>query len=167
MTTREIKLEDLPKVPPQQLSALIQQFEGEIKFFQQSLTELKSVISTFKKSQDALNSMVEMGENKECIVPLTDTIYVGGRTGTCEKFLIDIGTGYYAEMTPDEANKMFQRKREFVENQVKQIEGNLLPNKKVALELTSQALQKKMDEAKAAAGAASGGNQAAVTAGSK
>jgi prefoldin alpha subunit len=150
MTSREIKLEDLPKLPSQQLSAMVRQFEGEIKFFEQSLAELKTVVGTFKRSQEALNGMVEMGDDKQCLVPLTDTIYVKGKTTSSQKFLIDIGTGYYAEMTPIEANNMFNRKREFVEKQIKQIEGNLLPHKKLNLEFTYQALKKKSDEVKAA-----------------
>jgi|UniRef100_A0AC35GLL3 prefoldin alpha subunit len=157
--SREIKLEDLPKLPPQQLAAMVRQFEGEIKFFEGSLSELKTVVASFKRSQDALNGMVEMGEDRQCLVPLTDTIYVKGKTSSCEKFLIDIGTGYYAEMTPIEANNMFNRKREFVEKQIKQIEGSLLPSKKLNLEFTYSALKKITDEVKGVTSPASGGPQ--------
>uniref|UniRef100_A0AC34GLT6 Prefoldin subunit 5 n=1 Tax=Panagrolaimus sp. ES5 TaxID=591445 RepID=A0AC34GLT6_9BILA len=108
------------------------------------------IVGTFKRSQNALNGMVEMGADKPCLVPLTDTIYVKGKTASCQKYLVDIGTGYYAEMTPAEANNMFYRKREFVEKQIKEIEGSILPSKKLYLEFTYDALKKITAEAQAA-----------------
>uniref|UniRef100_A0A7E4UT49 Prefoldin subunit 5 n=1 Tax=Panagrellus redivivus TaxID=6233 RepID=A0A7E4UT49_PANRE len=152
MTT--IKADELHLLPPQQLAQLIKQTESEVKFFSNSLNELKTVVESFKRSEDAVLQLVETGEGKECLIPLTDTIHIKGKTGPTQKFLIDVGTGYFAEMTAEEATSMFTRKRSFVTNQIDKIEGEVIPQKRLLLELANAIIEEKVRQSRAAAGQA-------------
>lgn len=36
-------------------------------------------------------------EGKDMLVPLTSSLYVPGKVVDCDKFMVDVGTGYYVE----------------------------------------------------------------------
>lgn len=59
---------------------------------------------------------------------------------------MDIGTGYYAEMTRDEAKSYFRRKYTYVEQQVETIQHKLLPEKQKVRQAIVEALQKKIQD---------------------
>lgn len=65
--------------------------------FQDSLQTLKIAKSKFAGSKDALEQINEDWKDKEILVPLTGSMYVPGVVKSVDKFIIDIGTGYYVE----------------------------------------------------------------------
>uniref|UniRef100_A0AC34R1U2 Prefoldin subunit 5 n=1 Tax=Panagrolaimus sp. JU765 TaxID=591449 RepID=A0AC34R1U2_9BILA len=146
MTT--MTLEDLGKLPPQQLLTLTRQVEAEIQFFVSSLKDLKTAVASFQRSEDAVRETAKCGDDKPGLVPLTDTIFARAKLAKAEKFLIDIGTNYYVEMTAEEAQNMFARKRSFVEKQIKTIE-DLLKDKQIILAVAKDALKTKAIQASA------------------
>lgn len=142
----KISLEDLANLPPQQLSTITRQVETEIQFFSSSLKDLKTAVASFQRSEDAIKGAVEAGGGRKGFIPLTDTIFAKADFPEPEKFLIDIGTNYYAEMTSEEANSMFKRKREFVDKQIKTIES-LLKDKQIVLAVAKESLKSKVNAA--------------------
>lgn len=52
------------------------------------------------------------------MVPLTSSMYINGTIASNDKFLIDIGTGYYVEKNRDAAANYFKRKVAFVSQEV-------------------------------------------------
>ena len=44
------------------------------------------------------------------LLPLTSAVYVTGQLASHESILLDIGTGYYAEVTPDQGIDYCKRK---------------------------------------------------------
>lgn len=65
--------------------------------FQDSLQTLKIAKSKFAGSKDALEQITEDWQDKQILVPLTGSMYVPGVVKSVDKFIIDIGTGYYVE----------------------------------------------------------------------
>lgn len=65
--------------------------------FQDSLQTLKIAKSKFAGSKDALEQITEDWQDKQILVPLTGSMYVPGVVKCVDKFIIDIGTGYYVE----------------------------------------------------------------------
>lgn len=69
----------------------------ELNVFQESLQTLKIAKTKFDGSKDALEQISDDWNNKEILVPLTGSMYVKGVINKIDKFIIDIGTGYYVE----------------------------------------------------------------------
>lgn len=65
--------------------------------FQESLQTLKIAKTKFEGSKDALEQVGDDWKEKEILVPLTGSMYVKGVVNNIDKFVIDVGTGYYAE----------------------------------------------------------------------
>ena len=138
----KISLEDLGNLPPQQLATIARQVETEVQFFTSSLKDLRGAVLSFQRSEDTVKETTEAGGDRQGLIPLTDTIFAKAKLAKPEKFLIDIGTNYYVEMTPEEAQNMFARKRAFVEKQIKTIE-DLLKDKQLILSVAKEALKAK------------------------
>lgn len=56
------------------------------------------------------------------MVPLTGSMYVPGKLADTEKVLIDIGTGYFAEVTIPHAKEYFKRRIAYVTEQMEKIQ---------------------------------------------
>lgn len=65
--------------------------------FQESLQTLKMARSKFAGSKEALEQINPSWKDKEILVPLTGSMYVPGIVKQVDSFIIDVGTGYYAE----------------------------------------------------------------------
>lgn len=52
----------------------------------------------FAGSKEALEQVNEDWKEKEILVPLTGSMYVPGVVKQVDNLIIDVGTGYYAEM---------------------------------------------------------------------
>lgn len=52
----------------------------------------------FGGSKDALEQINTTWKDKEILVPLTGSMYVPGVVKEIDSLIIDVGTGYYAEM---------------------------------------------------------------------
>lgn len=55
-------------------------------------------------------------ENKDILVSLSPSLYVPGKIKNNDKFLVDVGTGYYIEKSAEDASTFYQNKI----NQLKQ-----------------------------------------------
>ena len=113
---------NLAKLSLQQLDQLKQQFSDEINLLQESLARLKMVQSSFVSSDQSLDQLKPVEENKEMLVPLTSSLYVSGKLVSNSKVLVDIGTGYYVNKSVDEAKKYFEKKIQFIGKQIEQLQ---------------------------------------------
>ncbi|XP_067686836.1 prefoldin subunit 5-like [Haliotis asinina] len=113
---------DLTTLPIQQLNQLSQQLDQEVEFFTNSMNQLKLAQGKFVESQECLNKATPDNLNKDILVPLTSSMYVPGELSDVENVLVDIGTGYYVEMTIDQGKDYFKRKVEFLTKQIEKIQ---------------------------------------------
>ena len=133
---------NLAKLSLQQLDQLKQQFSDEINLLQESLARLKMVQSSFVSSDQSLDQLKPVEENKEMLVPLTSSLYVSGKLVSNSKVLVDIGTGYYVNKSVDEAKKYFEKKIQFIGKQIEQLQP-LLQQKVMMREDVMEVFQQK------------------------
>lgn len=58
----------------------------------------------------------EENKNAEMLMQVTNFLYIPGKIENNKKFLIEIGTGYYAEYEGDKAVAYYERKIEFTKS---------------------------------------------------
>eukprot|EP00483_Globobulimina_turgida_P002792 UN02797 len=110
----------ITELPIQSLRQLQQQVTDQYEYISRNLATLKMARNRFNGSKVILDSYTESNNNKETLIPLTDSLYVPGYLHT-NKVLIDLGVGYFAERTPKQAQKYFDRKVKFVQNKIDQL----------------------------------------------
>lgn len=66
------------------------------------------------KYRECMNNIqqvsIEGNEGKELLVPLSGSLYVPGKVKDNNKFLVDVGTGYYVEKNAEDATKFYEAK---------------------------------------------------------
>ncbi|XP_055322743.1 probable prefoldin subunit 5 [Sitodiplosis mosellana] len=120
--TQEVQQIDLTKLNLQQLQQLKNEFESELNVFQDSLQTLKIAKTKFDGSKEALEQINDTWSDKEILVPLTGSMYVKGVVNNIDKFIIDIGTGYYVEKDITTSKDYFKRKVDYVQEQMDKID---------------------------------------------
>lgn len=100
---------DLSQLQPQQLVEVRKVTEDEINHFTQSLQALQTAQSKLK---DCINSIDSIGRSKSdnLLIPMTSSLYLPGQIKNKSEFLVDIGTGYFAEKLSEEAKVSFEKK---------------------------------------------------------
>nr|CAG4647613.1 EOG090X0NBB [Megafenestra aurita]SVE92818.1 EOG090X0NBB [Megafenestra aurita] len=113
---------DLTTLTLQQLAQLKQQLEQDLSLYQDSLQTLKIAQTKFQESADSAEKLETTQDGAPILVPLTGSMYVPGKISKPELPLIDIGTGYYAENTIEQAKSYFKRKVKFVTEQMEKVQ---------------------------------------------
>lgn len=142
----------LGNLPPKQLERIQTDLQREIEVISASLTQLSNAVQRLTASKENAMQVGSMQLGKEIMVPLTNAIYVPGHISSVSKLLIDIGTGYYVEKTPTEAEEYFARRAVLLKEEHDKA-TQVHTQKRQQLEAVSAVLQRKTMEA-ASAGAA-------------
>lgn len=87
--------------------------------------------SKFAGSKDAVEAIDSTWKDKEILVPLTGSMYVPGIVKEIDNLIVDVGTGYYAEMDVEKSKDYFKRKVEYVQEQMDKIDTSGLQKSKV------------------------------------
>merc|ERR1712142_154651 len=112
---------DISKLNLEQLTQLKNQLDQELQFFNESLQQLKIAQLKFNESGECVGKVTPEVKGKEILVPLTSCMYVPGVITDTEKFLIDVGTGYYVERNGEGTKDYFSRKVKFVTEKMQKI----------------------------------------------
>jgi prefoldin alpha subunit len=81
-----------------QLADVKQQLEQEVEHLTDSFQKLRQAQLKFKECSTTVDEVSsEKNLNKPLLVPLTSSLYVPGKISDIEKFMVDVGTGYYVE----------------------------------------------------------------------
>nr|CAG4649047.1 EOG090X0NBB [Polyphemus pediculus] len=113
---------DLTTLTLPQLAQLKQQLEQDLNLYQESLQTLKIAQTKFQESAESAEKLETTPEGAKILVPLTGSMYVPGIISKPSAPLVDIGTGYYAENTVDQAKSYFKRKVKFVTEQMEKVQ---------------------------------------------
>jgi prefoldin alpha subunit len=140
---------DITKLPMQQLDSLKTQLSEEVNILQNSLQRLKMVQQSFQTSENTIETLKTNRENDTILVPLTSSLYVPGSLKSCDRVMIDVGTGYYVTKSLDEAKKHFDKKVVFLTKQIEQIQP-ILQQKAYARDEVVELISYKMQLANAA-----------------
>ncbi|XP_037661748.1 prefoldin subunit 5-like isoform X2 [Choloepus didactylus] len=127
-----------------QLEILENQLDQEVEFLSTSIAQLKVVQTKYVEAKECLNVLNKSNEGRELLVPLTSSMYVPGKLHDVEDVLTDVGTGYYAEDTAEDARDFFKRKIDFLTKQMEKIQPALQEThamKQAVMEMMSQKIQ--------------------------
>ena len=114
----------IAELPIQSLRQLQQQVTESYEYISRNLATLKMARNRFNGSKVILDSYTETNNDKQTLIPLTDSLYVPGYLHT-NKVLVDLGVGYFAERTPKQAQQYFDRKVKFVQNKIDQLSAKM------------------------------------------
>jgi len=102
----------------QQLGQIKQQLDGEVELLTNSIQQLQSARNKYSESSDCVEKHSTFKESTELLVPLTGSMYVPGTIGHTDRFIVDIGTGYFVQKDPATAQDFFKRKVTFLQEQI-------------------------------------------------
>ena len=123
--------------------------------FLNSYNGLQALIQKFEYSKVIIAEMIK-DENKdaEMLMQITNYLYVPGKIENHKKFLIEIGTGYYAEYEGPKAIAYYDRKIEFTtqtgDNAKKEMDEKREFIGKVNVQLQKKALEQQSAQGQAA-----------------
>lgn len=80
------------------------------------------------------------------MVPLTGSMYVSGRLADLDNVLVDVGTGYYAKKSIEDAKNYFERRVAYVTEQMEKCQLLGLEKAKIQ-KTTAEVLEIKMAQA--------------------
>lgn len=117
-----VRVGEMEKMNIDQLKALKEQTDLEVNLLQDSLNNIRTATGRLELASSALHDLslrpqgllslslliypalsdmfcVLKTSGKKMLVPLTASLYVPGSLDDAEKVLVDIGTGYFVEVT--------------------------------------------------------------------
>ncbi|QWU88292.1 hypothetical protein CA3LBN_002557 [Candidozyma haemuli] len=140
---------DISQLEPQQILEIRKSTEQEIQHFTQSLQALQTAQS---KLQDCVNTIDNMGasEGGDLLVPMTASLYLPGKVAQKDRFMVDIGTGYFVEKDADSARKVYKKKLTKLGEDSKKLKEILVQKNEIMNNLTLVLRKKAMDQQQAA-----------------
>eukprot|EP00055_Hartaetosiga_balthica_P008730 m.33428 g.33428 ORF g.33428 m.33428 type:complete len:148 (-) comp6449_c0_seq1:2155-2598(-) len=121
---------DITQVPMAELEGVRKALAQEVNSLTTAIKSLKHAQGKFANSKTAISSITPHTEGKASLVPLTESLYVQGEIADPSRVLIDVGTGYFIEMSKDRALDYFDRKIEYVTTQMKGLQSLALQKQK-------------------------------------
>mmetsp|Transcript_7132 Transcript_7132/g.20895 ORF Transcript_7132/g.20895 Transcript_7132/m.20895 type:complete len:135 (+) Transcript_7132:240-644(+) len=87
-----------------------EQTENEIQRLSQHYQQLQEAQGRFGTCMAMLNEIKPECEDREMLVPLTESLYVPGKIKDANKVLVNVGTGYLVEKSLPKAQELIERK---------------------------------------------------------
>lgn len=97
----------------------------EIEVLSRSVQQLTNARQKFQESSDCIERQSTVENNATILVPLTGSMYVPGSVVDKNKFMIDIGTGYFVEKDTTAALEFFTRKIAFLNSRIEEYVRNV------------------------------------------
>ncbi|KAH3666337.1 hypothetical protein OGAPHI_004526 [Ogataea philodendri] len=135
---------DLTKLEPEQILEFKRQLTTEVDHLQTSFQALKTAQAKYQECGDNVRQ-VNSSSKKELLVPLTSSLYVPGKIKENDKFLIDVGTGYYIEKDTKQSLEFFQARLTKLDEDSKKLE-QLINEKSQVVERVNGILRSKIME---------------------
>merc|ERR1712187_255815 len=127
----------------QQLNMVKQQLEQDIKGLINNLEALREAEARFNASIETLKSLVPENEGKSMLVPLTSSLYIDGKMTNTSTVVVDVGTGYFIEMSVEKARSFCSRRTKMLSDNAAKVE-KVLKEKRKNFEAIHAAMQQKM-----------------------
>ncbi|KAJ5246792.1 hypothetical protein N7468_001775 [Penicillium chermesinum] len=148
---------DLATLSLPQLRALQTRLTSELEHLTSSHQKLRAAQAKFRECVRSISDGVTGSEKQgtkgrdEILVPLTSSLYVKGRLTDREKVLVDVGTGFYVEKTPEKATAFYEDKVKGLDANLQELE-KIVQGKSSQLRVTEEVLRQKMLAGEAAQG---------------
>ncbi|KAI1214014.1 Prefoldin alpha subunit [Annulohypoxylon truncatum] len=137
---------NLDSLSAQQLSQVKKQLDEELEHLTSSFAQLHAAQAKFRDClrcvQDK-NKSPALRENKSILVPLTNSLYVGGILSSASHVVVDIGTGFYVEKEVKSAADFYENKVGEVGASIKDLE-TIVQAKTNNVRVVEEVLRQKM-----------------------
>ena len=141
--TKEAKIEQMTL---EDLNMLKKHLSEDLQTFLNSYNGLKSLQQKFDYSKVLVEQIGKKAKSgDDLMIPMTTSLYIPGKLKTNDKFLVELGTGYYAEFDGKQAAAYCSRKGAFTRDTSSQVEAQLEEKRKF-LEKVNMKLQKRIQE---------------------
>ncbi|KAI8464226.1 MAG: hypothetical protein J3K34DRAFT_526379 [Monoraphidium minutum] len=137
----------------QELSNVRESVEANCSDLADKAMQLQRLMAHFSGSNRAVQALAESKPGQPLMLPLTESLYVPGKLADTERVLVDVGTGYFVQMTADAASDYCQRKSSKLEDTLKTV-NQTLTEKRRALSQIEEVMAHKAAAAQRAAAAA-------------
>lgn len=150
---------ELSKLNLEQLQVVKQQFDQELQHFQQSLQALVIAKNKFNECINDIQSISKSAsKGQQILIPATTSLYIPGIMKDNDKFMVDVGTGYYVEKNAKDSVEFYQKKIDKLNQESQQIQKIIQEKSKTSLSveqymrqlLIKQAQEKNQDSANVA-----------------
>lgn len=118
---KPIPVEQLRKVPLQELAQNAQIREQELQQLQVFLQQLHVGYDRFRTSKNVVEQLSQQTAGKQILVPMTQSLYVPGEITDVDKVLVDVGTGYYVEKSTNDAKDVLERRMTMVRESIEKL----------------------------------------------
>ncbi|KAJ8902794.1 hypothetical protein NDN08_006114 [Rhodosorus marinus] len=127
----------------EQLQNVQKSTEQEVQSLTEQLTQLTTAQQRILSSKRLAKEFGKQPEGKEILLPLSGSVYVQGKLCDTSTAMVDLGTGYYALKTLEEAEEYFQRRAAVIKDNVDKGTQALVQRRQMYEAVTS-VLQQKM-----------------------
>mmetsp|Transcript_63164 Transcript_63164/g.142048 ORF Transcript_63164/g.142048 Transcript_63164/m.142048 type:complete len:163 (-) Transcript_63164:78-566(-) len=141
----ESKQETVPlsQASLQQLNMVKQQLEQDIKGLATNQEALREAEMRFNASLETLKHLVPENQGKSMLIPLTSALYVDGKMSNVSRVTVDVGTGYYIEMSAERARDYVGRRQKMLSQNAGKVE-QMVKEKRKNLETVTMTMQQKL-----------------------
>ncbi|MEW5311620.1 MAG: hypothetical protein WDW38_003319 [Sanguina aurantia] len=143
----------ISSLDPQRLNGLRESLSADIQRLADYSTTLNRANNTFQSSVLAVETLAKSEEGQSILLPLTASLYVSGAVASNSKVMVDIGTGYYVEMSTDDAAGYCKRRMEKLQESLASVSASIR-EKQGHISQVNQVLAVKMQSFQAAQAAA-------------
>lgn len=141
---------DVNSLTTPQLAEVQQQLQQEIEHLTGSFQKLQQAQMKFNECGETVKTTSKPeNEGADLLVPLTSSLYVPGKIVDCNKYMVDVGTGYYVEKTAEDAIKFFDRKSATLKQNLIDLE-KIVSTKNSNMRVIEDALKQKLAAQQAA-----------------
>ena len=142
----ELNKINLEALQLEELVTVKQRLTQDLQVFLNSYNGLRALEQRFEYSKVLIKQLSEKAdENNEVMIPLTTSLFVPGRLKDKKKFLVEIGTGYFAEYDSAGAMAYCDRKSAFTKQTGEKAQAEIDEKRKFIEKINIQ-IQKKAQE---------------------
>ena len=110
---------------PEDLANLRAQVEREIQYLSSSFSQLKGVCDRFNDNLAILENFQDTKSGTPIMIPLTSSLFVSAKLKENDKFMVDVGTGYYLEKNLKETEEFYRRKVRYICEQMEKVDNGI------------------------------------------
>ncbi|ODQ80963.1 hypothetical protein BABINDRAFT_33857 [Babjeviella inositovora NRRL Y-12698] len=140
---------DLTQLPAEQIMEIQKNLNQEVNHFSTSLQALTSAQSKFDQCIQNIKQVTKSesadtaAPSNQILVPLSSSLYVPGKIKSGDKFLVDVGTGYYVEKSGKGAIDFYQKKITKLDQDLTQLK-EIIQSKSETLQTVTNVLRSKL-----------------------
>jgi len=109
----------------------------------ESSVSLRKAVALFEQARIGAEKISECRDGQNTLVPITNSLFMKGEIVNPGKLIVDIGTGYYVEMSGKRAVDFYKRKVEFVRGQLNTLR-TVIEEKNQTYAILTEVLQRKI-----------------------